>query len=323
MNRIRFAWESLRRRQSPYSQEPGAALFHGLRVRLTLWYCCVLAAALVLFSVVLYFGAQYFLLHPIEADAQGHAQVHVNEWLSGAINRACPSFAPQGQFGPSPGFFMPEMVVCFDQNGSLLPGENTAGLSSAFLTNTLVKSALQTGYASDIVNAGGTVGSIYRYAQVVPDPTGNDDVGVVVIGESVQLQESALSLLLILLLSVGGVALLGAGVGGLFLANRALVPARLAWANQQRFIADAAHELRTPLTLLRADAEVLLRSREHLVVEDAALLEDIVTEANHMSILATNMLTLARLDNSSSHREHEVVNLADVASAGARRVQAL
>jgi signal transduction histidine kinase len=146
---------------------------------------------------------------------------------------------------------------------------------------------------------------------------------VVVIGASIQMQENALSLLLMLLLSVGGVALLGAGLGGLFLASRALAPARLAWTNQQRFIADASHELRTPLTLLRADAEVLLRSREHLGTEDAALLEDIVTEASHMATLANNMLTLARLDNSTSHREHEVVNLADVALVGARRVQAL
>src|SRR5205807_5904387 len=201
------------------------------------------------------------------------------------------------------------------QNGHLLPGENTAGLSSAFLTNTLVKSALQTGYASDFVNAGGTVGSIYRYAQVVPDPTGNDDVGVVVIGESVQAQESALSLLLILLLSVGGVALLGAGVGGLFLANRALVPARLAWMNQQRFIADASHELRTPLTLLRADAEVLLRGRGRLDAEDADLLEDIVVEVNHMAKITTNLLTLARLDNQFAHLEHEVIELAQLVGA--------
>ena len=159
--------------------------------------------------------------------------------------------------------------------------------------------------------------------EAVPSPTGNGNAGVVLIGESVQAQESALSLLLTLLLSIGGVALLGAGLGGLFLANRALAPARLAWTNQQRFIADAAHELRTPLTLLRADAEVLLRGREHLAAEDATLLEDIVAEANHMATLATNLLTLARLDNSSSHQEHEVVNLADVALAGARRVQAL
>jgi signal transduction histidine kinase len=130
-------------------------------------------------------------------------------------------------------------------------------------------------------------------------------------------------LLLTLLLSIGGVTLLGAGLGGLFLANRALAPARLAWTNQQRFIADAAHELRTPLTLLRADAEVLMRTHGRLDEEDTMLLEDIVAETNHMSNLASNLLTLARLDNSSTHREHEVVNLADIARAGTRRIQAL
>jgi signal transduction histidine kinase len=319
-----FVWP-LRLRQRRLSQEPGAALFLGLRVRLTLWYCGVLGTALVLFSAALYLGAQYFLLGPIEANAARHAQGHVKVWLAGSLNRACLSFAPSGQFGPPPGqgFLAPEMVACFDQKGSLLQNENTASLPPIFLTNTLAKTALQRDEpASDIVNAGGTVGLIYRYALTVPSSTGRGNVGVVVIGESIQAQESALSLLLILLLSVGGLMLLGAGLGGLFLANRALAPARLAWANQRRFIADAAHELRTPLTLLRADAEVLLRGRGHLEEEDTALLEDIVAEANHMSILANNMLTLARLDNGALHREHEVVNLAELAQEGVRRVQA-
>jgi signal transduction histidine kinase len=126
-----------------------------------------------------------------------------------------------------------------------------------------------------------------------------------------------------LLLTIGSIALLGSGFGGLFLSHRALAPARLAWQRQQRFIADAAHELRTPLALLRADAEVLLRSRRRLDEDDAALLEDIVAEANYMGNLANNMLTLARLDNRATHREYEVVNLSEIARMGARRIQAL
>src|SRR5260221_12430582 len=148
-------------------------------------------------------------------------------------------------------------------------------------------------------------------------------VSSTVIGESIQVQEQALSLLLLLLVSVGGTSLLGAGLIGLFLAHRALAPARLAWANQQRFITDASHELRTPLTLLRADAEVLLRSREGMAAEDAPLLEDIVAEANHMADLANNLLTLARLDSRSSHQEHEVIRVASLAEAGARRGEAV
>lgn len=317
---------SFGRRGSSISQGPEAALFQSLRIRLTLWYCLVLCAALVLFSTILYLGASYFLLNPVKNMAAMHARDHALTWLAGSPDRACSSFGPQGRFGPpSPeqGSYFFEMVACFDQNGTLQQNSTSVQFPSAFLSNTVAKKALQDGSASDIVDVGETFGSTYRYAQAVPNPNGNGYIGVVVIGESIQVQQNALSLILILLLSIGGLTLLGAGLGGLFLADRALVPARLAWTNQQRFIGDAAHELRTPLTLLRADAEVLLRSRERLAPEDAELLEDIVAETEHMSTLATNMLTLARLDTKSSHREHEVINLTDIAFAGVRRVEAL
>ena len=319
-------WWPPRQRMSRHTQEPGAGLFQRLRIHLTLWYCGMLGMALVLFGVVLYFGTQYFLLTPIETDATLHAHTHAELWLTGSLDRACPLLVSSDQSGSSPALGLPlsERVVCFDQHGSRLAGEHTTGLPAAFLSTTLAKRALETGQPStDTVNAGGSVGQIYRYVLPVPSPTGKGYVGVVVIGESIQVQEQALSLLLLLLVSVGGTSLLGAGLGGLFLAHRALAPARLAWSNQQRFIADAAHELRTPLTLMRADAEVLLRSREGMDAEDAPLLEDIVAEANHMSTLANNMLTLARLDNGSTHREYEVVNLAELAQKGVRRAQAL
>jgi len=214
---------------------------------------------------------------------------------------------------------MPELVACFDKNATLLPAGHTTELPAAFLANTLAKEAMQEGTATDIVDAGGTIGPIERYALAVSSPDGG--VRVLQVGMSVKTEETALSVLL--MLAFGGLALLGAGFGGLFLANRALVAARVACAIQQRFIGDAAHELRTPLTLLRADAEVLLRGRERLEEEDAALLEDIVAEANHMASLATSLLTLARLDAGSMHREHEVVNLAEIAQEGVRRVTAL
>jgi signal transduction histidine kinase len=327
MNRSRPAWLPMLHGKGRLSREPGAAIFQGLRVRLTLWYCAVLGAALVLFGVFLYLGVQYLLLSPVEANLSKHAQFHTGQ-LAVSPYDACSSttFAPQpgspdqpsSSSGQAP---MSELVACYDQNATLLPAGNTTKLPNAFLSNTLAKAALQQGTVTDIVDGGGTIGPIYRYAILVSSPDGG--VRIMQFGTYVNVQESALSALLTLLLTIGGLALVGAGVGGLFLANRALAPARLAWANQQRFIADASHELRTPLTLLRADAEVLLRGREQLAMEDAALLEDIVAEANHMSILATNMLTLARLDNSSSHQEHEVVNLIDVVHAGVRRVQAL
>ncbi len=328
MNGRRPGWWPLRRGMSRLSREPGAALFQGLRIRLTLWYCGVLGVALVLFGVILYFGVQYFLINPIKASAQQHADAHVAQVQSGNPNACLTN--PSGPFGqpggPEQGPFNTELVACFQSNGGLAPVDTAeeSQLPSVFFTNNLARLALQTGQSqSDIVDAGGSTGQIYRYAELVQSPIGNGYLGVVVIGESVRDAENALGTLLKLLLSVGGVALLGAGLGGLFLSNRALAPARLAWSNQQRFLADAAHELRTPLTLLRADAEVLLRGRKRLETEDAALLEDIVAEASHMGTLANSMLTLARLDTGTIHREHEVVNLAELARETTRRVQAL
>jgi len=319
------SWWPLRRK-GRLAQGPEAALFQGLRIRLTLWYCLVLCTALVIFSVILYLGARYFLLTPVQDNTASQARFHAVIWLADSPDRACSSFGSAGRFAPPPsdqGSPLFELVACFDQNGTLQQNNFTAQLPSAFLSNTVAKKALQAGWAEDTVNVGGMVGHIYRYAQAVPNPNGNGYIGVVVIGEPIQAQQDALTLILTLLLIIGGLTLLGAGLGGLFLANRALEPARLAWRNQQRFIGDAAHELRTPLTLLRADAEVLLRSREQLSPEDAELLEDIVTETDRMSTLATSMLTLARLDNNSTHREHEVINLKNIAVAGVRRVQAL
>ena len=311
-----------RQRRQRHRNEPGAQLFSGIRIRLTLWYCGVLAAALVLFGIGLYFGVQHFLLASVDTDAAAHAQAHVGQWLASpySLDSACSYYNPQeqlGQHGPPPGqgYTIPELVACFNPQGNLIQADGTSQLPSAFLNSSLVQPALQQGHAADIVNAGGT--SIYRYAQAVP---GN--LGVVVIGEYINGQESALTVLLILLFALGGVALLGAGFGGLFLAARAMVPARLAFTRQQQFIGDAAHELRTPLTLMRADAEVLLRSREHMNPEDAALLEDIVAEANHMSTMANSMLALARLDAGTQHREYDVVSLDEIALAGVRRVSA-
>src|SRR5258708_24065126 len=148
MNRSRSAWWSLHSRKGHRSQGPEAAMFQGLRTRLTVWSWGVLGAALVLFSVVLYLAVQFFLLAPVEADTAQHAHAHVNQWLAISPARACLTFVPPGQFGaPPPGLgqSMFEMVACFDQNGSLLQNENKAQLPSAFPNKTLGKKAFREG----------------------------------------------------------------------------------------------------------------------------------------------------------------------------------
>ena len=65
---------------------------------------------------------------------------------------------------------------------------------------------------------------------------------------------------------------------------------------QRRFVADASHELRTPLTTIRGNA-ALLRQVEDVTPEDrAAALAQIGDEAERMSRLVGDLLTLARAD---------------------------
>lgn len=99
MRRSISPWWPPRQRMSRHTQEPGSGLFQGLRMRLTLWYCGMLGMALVLFGVVLYFGAQYILLTPIETDAALQAHVHAELWLTGSLDRACPFLVSSDQSG--------------------------------------------------------------------------------------------------------------------------------------------------------------------------------------------------------------------------------
>jgi signal transduction histidine kinase len=310
----------------PRTRRPasGDLLFRGLRLRLTLWYSGVLAASLLLAGIGLYLVLQHQLLQPITDQVSGQIDSIEMQWGHDPAH-ACSSPGgppPKHDATNSP---IPIYVTCYDPQGQILPAsafqsDSSSDAPDTFTDNSLALRALKDGSATDQVNGGANVGTLYRSAQVVRDPASGTILGVVQVGRSIEDQESTLSLLRTLLLALGLVALFIATVGGLFLAERALTPARLAFARQQAFIADASHELRTPLTLLRANAEMLLRHRERVSEDDADMLEGIVEETEHIDHLSTDLLLLARLDAGQLHLEREVVDLSSIAANVARRV---
>lgn len=310
--------------------EPEAAIFLRLRTRLTLWYSAVLAGALLLFSVTLYLVVQQTVFASVQSDLMGPTNISLSQWERSAYTGISPCVPPdsgQPPRFPSNRFHALYFFACFDAHGNFISGSSrgdSGSVPASFLQNTLARQALQApnGQATDII-ASSSSGPIYRIAVVVHNQQNNSVLGVVESGEVIQAQETTLQILLFVLIFVGVLTLIAAAFGGLFLASRALVPARLAMERQQRFIADASHELRTPLTLMRADAEVLLRGRERFDSEDAPLLEDIVAEATHMTTLASSMLSLARLDAGRQHQEHEVVDLSTIAEHITQRASAL
>ncbi|HEX6798888.1 MAG TPA: HAMP domain-containing sensor histidine kinase [Ktedonobacterales bacterium] len=65
----------------------------------------------------------------------------------------------------------------------------------------------------------------------------------------------------------------------------------------RQFIADASHELRTPLTSIRGYTDVLLRGAAQDPATAAQVLGQVRREAERMSRLVNDLLTLARLDD--------------------------
>ena len=269
---------------------------------------------------MLYLAVQQSLLGPINGDLQQDASRVSAQWQTGVytpLNEPCPE-----EQGPD------LLVACYSPQARLLWPPNSyarIGGVSEFYNDSLASALVSGGSASDTITTGGPgdFGSIQRYATAVPNPNGGGVLGIVVVGLPIGYQASTLATLLQLLLLLGGLTILLSLGAGLFLANRALQPARIAYARQRDFLADASHELRTPLTMLRSSVEFVLRGREHLPPDDIALLEDTVAETTHLTSLANKMLSLARLDSDEFHVDEDIVDMNEITAEVGRWAEPL
>lgn len=133
-----------------------------------------------------------------------------------------------------------------------------------------------------------------------------------------------LTVLVVVLVLGGLVALLVATGAGAAFANRALVPIRHslvtqreALRRQREFAADASHELRTPLTVIRASVDDLDRHRSEPVESVGSALADIRFEVDHVTALVDDLLLLARSDSGALELERVPVDLGEVATDAA------
>ena len=124
------------------------------------------------------------------------------------------------------------------------------------------------------------------------------------------------------LVVAGAVGVVLAGLGGSWLAGRAVRPTVEALALQRRFVADASHELRTPLTLLSTRAQLLRRharaepglSRESRIPGDV---DALVADARALTSILEDML-LAADARSVDLALSDVAAIADAAVEAAR-----
>jgi signal transduction histidine kinase len=90
----------------------------------------------------------------------------------------------------------------------------------------------------------------------------------------------------------------------------------------QRFVSDASHELRTPITSLRGFTEVLMRGAKDDPETAQRVLKLMKNEAERMTRLVNDLLTLARLDEGRALQIQDV-DLVDIAVEGIQQAKTL
>ncbi len=151
---------------------------------------------------------------------------------------------------------------------------------------------------------------------------GSGPVGFVQAGFILTLSDQQSAALILAIVVVGLAGLVAAAMVSRLVTTRALAPIKAAFDTERRFVADASHELRTPVALIRASAEVL--QREGLVTESGrTLATDIVGEADRMTRLVGDLLTLSAAQAAPLPLVREPLDLRQVVQDTVRRVRPL
>jgi signal transduction histidine kinase len=329
-----------------------------IRVRMALLGTAVIAATLVLFSVLIYALASASV--PREQDSALRSRARQAT--------AFLSTAPAAELQPH------RVPAALDLRRSAEVFVAVLGPDGAPITSTGEVDGATPSLPADLlarVDAGGTFDTVdladgQRF-RVYVEPWARPDLGLaghVVVGQSLRHNRSQIGGLVAVLVIALVVCMIAAAAAIWFVVGRALRPlktvahasdeiartqdlgrrlppvrghdevrlltdsfngmlARLAEVleSQRRFVADASHELRTPLTTIRTNATYLQRPGVPPEEREAAL-RDIAQESERMSRLVHDLLTLARAD-AGGRPELAPVDLAGVVQEVTRRARAL
>jgi signal transduction histidine kinase len=145
-----------------------------------------------------------------------------------------------------------------------------------------------------------------------------DDGRIAIAGASLEDRDESLRNLILLLVIGGPTSLLLAGLGGWWVAGRALDPLERGYERERRFVDDASHELRTPLALHKAELELALRYAD----DEAALrsaIESGVEEVDRLAQLADDLLVVARSGDEGLALRKEDIDVSELFETVATR----
>ena len=279
-----------------------------IRQRLSMAYVGILALILILFGtiVVVIFAqqatAQQDELLRQKAEAETNSAANATEETYAIVGATAePDIA----------------VVAVPPDGSVDANVLETATSGSSLGLPFGELARQAGQEESIVAA--TVDGPDGPVRVVSVPLfeSGEMSAIIQAAQSRQVVRGIVVRLVLILVSVGLVALLLAGVGGLFISGRAMRPIRSALHRQRAFVGNASHELKTPLTLIKLNAELV--ARKPTSPRNRKVIEDQLSEIDRMNTLVSDLLVLARLDADKLGVSCETFDLAKIIAETADR----
>lgn len=317
-----------------------------IRVRLTLWYTCMLGAILIAFSIVLYLVLRYSLHNQVDTNLKERSQ---------QVGAAIQSQAVIRQSGEVVGIEVPTLDVfssssifiqVIQVDGNLVLASENLGKERFPTDNELLQANRDNRSIYKTISIDNTSLRIYS----APIALRSGVVGAIQVGQSLKYVEDTLRQVLVFM--SGGIiaALILAILVGAFLARTSLRPIerinqmvtqvvgaqdlnqRLPTSNtndeinsltmtingmlerldnffqaQVRLSADVSHELRTPLTIIRGNVELLRQGgTTNNPNELNEALSFIDGELDRMSRLVADLLLLAQADAGLSLRRQSV-----------------
>ena len=165
--------------------------------------------------------------------------------------------------------------------------------------------------SSRLLRMHGTSGERYRYlAAVAPVLDGDKRVGTLYMFKNMEFYYEAAYKTLFWLLCMALVLYMAACYFGYWLAGRNIRPISQMYARQKQFTADASHEMRTPLAVMKLAVQGLREDEDSRLSEFAKeSVEMLDSEADRLSRLTENLMTLARSDEDNLPAYTEQVDM--------------
>lgn len=301
-------------------------LFGVIRWRLTFWYVTVLALILLVLGTLVYVAVQRTLLaehdHELELSAR-----HVARSYLTLLDRGGRRLGEDIDERPAEGEpLVVTMAWTYIVSDDGWEWRSPNARLDFFPHRSALARVARSGTAefTTLTTSGGETVRLYT----LPVTRNGHLEAVIQAGKPITPVHRTLDNLVLAFLLTGAAGIILAGLGGVFLANRALVPIRLAFRRQREFVADASHELRTPLAILRASAEMLRKELEGKAAtagtaEAEELLGNILSETDRMGRLVGDLLTLARADSGELDVEIQPTDLARIARDAAGKAEIL